>query len=166
MGDCPLIIFQEILHKTGYSRNKFLKGAIHEGSLCDLGGQERTAFQEGIRQAWKNATRRHHPDASGTPASTRDFLKAREAFEVLSDSIRRARYDQTLVQKNGIWILQISGIPCQGSLLDERRRLPCSFLRRDPWKPDLSKYEHLDGVPHQVSRVCLVRCREPDPNPC
>jgi molecular chaperone DnaJ len=48
-----------------------------------------------IRSAFRKLARLHHPDHGGS-SGTRAFREASEAYEVLSDPVRRARYDQEL----------------------------------------------------------------------
>jgi hypothetical protein len=54
-----------------------------------------TATQEEIRQAYRAAARRHHPDAAG-PGSAQAMAALNEAYYVLSDPGRRALYDASL----------------------------------------------------------------------
>lgn len=52
-----------------------------------------------IRSAFRELAKRHHPDHVG-PAGSRAFREASEAYRVLSDPVRRARYDRKL-QREG-----------------------------------------------------------------
>jgi molecular chaperone DnaJ len=56
---------------------------------------ERTASTEEIKRAYRKAAMRWHPDRNaGDPEAERRFKVAAEAYEVLSDLDKRARYDR------------------------------------------------------------------------
>ena len=58
-------------------------------------GVTRTATHEEIRKAYKKAALKHHPDKNpGDEESVVRFKECAEAYEVLSDQQKRARYDQ------------------------------------------------------------------------
>ena len=59
-------------------------------------GISTNATGEEIRKAWRRAAQRFHPDATHNPTTSALFLKAKEAYEILSDPARRAAYDKTL----------------------------------------------------------------------
>jgi len=59
-------------------------------------GLAKSASTEEIRNAYHQAARRLHPDARRDPGSTEFFLRIQEAYEVLSDKSKRAKYDSTL----------------------------------------------------------------------
>jgi Ca-activated chloride channel family protein len=59
-------------------------------------GLARSATAEEIRQAYFDAARRLHPDKNLAPGETELFLGAQEAYEVLSNPKRRAKYDASL----------------------------------------------------------------------
>src|SRR3954463_8792334 len=54
-----------------------------------------TADADTIRTAFRTLARRYHPDA-GSGSSAQRFREVVEAYETLSDPIRRRRYDETL----------------------------------------------------------------------
>lgn len=54
-------------------------------------GIERNASDEMIRNAYKRMAKKYHPDKGG---NEEDFLRVQEAYTVLSDTNRRAIYDQ------------------------------------------------------------------------
>jgi curved DNA-binding protein CbpA len=54
-----------------------------------------TADADTIRTAFRTLARRYHPDA-GTGSSAQRFREVVEAYDTLSDPIRRRRYDETL----------------------------------------------------------------------
>lgn len=55
-------------------------------------GVPKTASREEIQRAFRRLAREHHPDMSGQ-ATSDEFRRIREAYEVLSDPQRRADYD-------------------------------------------------------------------------
>lgn len=58
-------------------------------------GVEKTATTEEIKKAFRKVARETHPDANpDDPEAEERFKKAAEAYEVLSDADRRARYDR------------------------------------------------------------------------
>lgn len=58
-------------------------------------GVSRTASNDEIRKAYKQAALKHHPDRNpGDSAAEAKFKEATEAFSVLSDNDKRQRYDQ------------------------------------------------------------------------
>jgi Ca-activated chloride channel homolog len=59
-------------------------------------GIRRDATPGEIRQAYFMAARRLHPDRNYAPGETELFLDIQEAYEVLSNQKRRARYDASL----------------------------------------------------------------------
>lgn len=58
-------------------------------------GVSKTASQEEIKKAYKTLAKKYHPDLNPDSKTAEEkFKEATEAFEVLSDDQRRARYDQ------------------------------------------------------------------------
>lgn len=49
-----------------------------------------------LRKAWKRLARTWHPDVSKEPGSREQFQAIQEAYEILSDTIKRAKYDAGL----------------------------------------------------------------------
>lgn len=62
----------------------------HYGAL----GIGRSADTEAVRQAYRDAVRRWHPDRDPSPAAAAKFLAAQRAYQVLSDPKRRLEYDR------------------------------------------------------------------------
>lgn len=54
------------------------------------------ATDKEIKAAYRRVVLRHHPDRSSDPASTRIFMAATSAYEVLNDPQERRRYDAGL----------------------------------------------------------------------
>lgn len=59
-------------------------------------GLLRSATQEEIRRAYHKAAKRLHPDTNQAPGETELFLDVQQAYQVLSDPVRRSSYDATL----------------------------------------------------------------------
>ena len=64
--------------------------------LYDLLGLPRDAGPEEIRRAYHQAARRLHPDVNTKPGETELFLRAQEAYEILSNPEKRSEYDAQL----------------------------------------------------------------------
>lgn len=57
-------------------------------------GVARTATAEEIRKAHRALARKHHPDLDKSPGAAERFRQIQEAYEVLSDPAKRARFDR------------------------------------------------------------------------
>jgi DnaJ-class molecular chaperone len=65
------------------------------GDLYELLGVAKDASTQDIKKAFRSRARECHPDVAGSdPAKAEEFKKLREAYEVLSDTAQRARYDR------------------------------------------------------------------------
>src|SRR6056297_1511428 len=62
--------------------------------LYDVLGVSRKASAEEIRRAYRQLARKYHPDVSTETDASERFAEVTQAYEVLSDEERRARYDQ------------------------------------------------------------------------
>src|SRR5688572_33413016 len=58
-------------------------------------GVNRDASDEDIKKSYRKLAMKHHPDRNpDNPKAEEHFKEAKEAYEVLSDSQKRAGYDQ------------------------------------------------------------------------
>src|SRR5438876_5362730 len=57
-------------------------------------GVSRTASAKEIKSAYRRLARQYHPDVNKDPKATDRFKLINEAYEVLSDPKKRAKYDQ------------------------------------------------------------------------
>jgi len=62
----------------------------------DILGVLRDASQEEIKRAYIQSAQRLHPDKNTIAGETELFLEVQQAYEVLSNPQRRAKYDATL----------------------------------------------------------------------
>lgn len=64
-------------------------------SLYDILGVAKDATDDAIRRAYRKLARKHHPDVNpGNKAAEDKFKKVSSAYEVLSDTKKRAAYDE------------------------------------------------------------------------
>jgi molecular chaperone DnaJ len=68
--------------------------ATRESDYYDLLGVSRTASDADVKRAFRTLARELHPDVSSAPDAEARFREVVEAYEVLSDSQRRATYDR------------------------------------------------------------------------
>ncbi|HEX5904165.1 MAG TPA: molecular chaperone DnaJ [Actinomycetota bacterium] len=61
--------------------------------LYEILGVPRDASTEDIRKAYRKLAREHHPDVNADPAAEERFKEVAAAYEILSDSNKRAQYD-------------------------------------------------------------------------
>ena len=59
-------------------------------------GLSKTATQEEIRQAYKKLARIYHPDRNHEAEAKSKFQQVSEAYETLSDPVKKAEYDQII----------------------------------------------------------------------
>ena len=57
-------------------------------------GVEKTATDDELKKAYRKLSKKYHPDINKEPDAEDKFKEISEAFEVLSDSQKRAAYDQ------------------------------------------------------------------------
>lgn len=57
-------------------------------------GVKRTSTPEEIKKAYRRLSKEYHPDRNKSPGAEESFKKVSEAYEVLKDPDKRARYDQ------------------------------------------------------------------------
>ncbi len=72
-------------------------------------GLSRSADNESVRTAYRDAVRRWHPDRDPSTEAAARFLAAQRAFQVLSDPKLRVEYDRETA--NGIGDLLLIPLP-------------------------------------------------------
>jgi len=71
---------------------------VDDASCYDILGIDPSAGPDEIRAAYRRVASRVHPDAGGTDAL---FRQARQAYETLSDPVRRAAHDEAFRSDSG-----------------------------------------------------------------
>jgi molecular chaperone DnaJ len=59
------------------------------------------ATPEAIRAAFRELSRRHHPDTAGDTKTAKKFQAVKAAYDVLRDPKARAKYDEQLATTDG-----------------------------------------------------------------
>ena len=62
-------------------------------------GVSREATAEEIKAAFIELSKLHHPDVSQSDTALKDFLKIRDAYEILGNAAKKREYDRTLKKK-------------------------------------------------------------------
>ena len=60
----------------------------------DILGVSKSASEDEIKRAFRKLAKKYHPDVSKEPDAAEKFKEAQEAYSVLSDKDKRAKYDQ------------------------------------------------------------------------
>lgn len=95
-------------------------------------GVHRGAPVAEIRRAYRALARRHHPDVSGQGSSVDETMsRINDAWSVLSDRQRRARYDAMLDGGSSATAREQSGNAAPDF---EGRRAPLAVPARFPWR--------------------------------
>lgn len=75
---------------------------VGEATLYGVLGIQRTATDEEIKSAYRRMARQWHPDICKEPNAQEMFIKIKEAYELLSNPTKRARYDAGLVLEESL----------------------------------------------------------------
>lgn len=84
-------------------------GAQNSGSLYGLLGVARAAEADEIKSAYRRMARQWHPDVCREPNAQDIFMQIQEAYEILSDPQKRARYDAGLILEASLGSVQPFG---------------------------------------------------------
>lgn len=135
----------------------------------DLLGVERSASAQEIKTAYRKKALQYHPDRNSDPKAEALFKECAEAYEVLSDDDKRARYDRfghqgvsgqgftdasEIFSSFGDIFEGLFNFGSFGSAAGTRRRQPVD-LRYDL---RLSFEEAVFGVDKQIDYRCRVVC--------
>lgn len=79
-----------------YFENASHTEAPTQTTLYHLLGAKLTASQDELKSAFKRAARTWHPDLNKDPDAAEMFRKVKEAFDLLENPVKRAKYDAGL----------------------------------------------------------------------
>ncbi|KAM3864661.1 dnaJ homolog subfamily A member 3, mitochondrial-like [Diretmus argenteus] len=83
---CPHVVICHSFHTSSRSAN--------QQDFYGVLGVSRTASQKEIKKAYYQMAKKYHPDTNpDDPAAKEKFSKLAEAYEVLSDEVKRKQYD-------------------------------------------------------------------------
>jgi Ca-activated chloride channel family protein len=117
----------------------------------DILGVLRDASQEEIKRAYVQSARRLHPDKNTVAGETELFLEVQQAYEVLSNSKRRAKYDATLPKEtDASSIIQHEALVSRPSLV-RLRESQVIYLHLE-----LAPRAQSEQIPAPPLNVCLV----------
>ena len=96
-------------------------------------GVDKKASEEEIKKAYKKLALKHHPDRNkGSEESSKKFKEVSEAFEVLTDSNKRAVYDQVCPYPTPcmyVMLMPLSSLVNKGSRMEEVLRQVLEEIR-------------------------------------
>jgi Ca-activated chloride channel homolog len=109
----------------------------------------RDASLDEIRRAYRIHVRENHPDAHpDDPNATENFINVQEAYEILSDTVRRERYDKTLVPEKSL--IDIKSIYSRSAILNIKEPQIIFALL------NLSPPENAADTPPPPLNVCIL----------
>ncbi len=80
-----------------HHKSNFRKGCFFMKNYYAILGVRRNATTDQIKRAYRRLAKQYHPDVNPSPEAHRIFIEVQEAYEVLSDPVRRQQYDQSFV---------------------------------------------------------------------
>jgi len=104
-------------------------------------GVARDAPGTGVKKAYRRAARTWHPDVCKESDAATQFRRIKEAYEILSNPAKRARYD--------------AGLKLMASL--KHNELPHTHKKHAHWKPPLRCGYILAEGHHEVGRFVVSR---------
>ena len=68
--------------------------ASNKRDYYEVLGVSRSASEDELKKAFRRLAKQYHPDANKEHGAEAHFIEVNEAYEVLSDPVKRKRYDQ------------------------------------------------------------------------
>lgn len=114
-----------------------------DADLYGVLGVTRDATAREIRRAYRRLARQEHPDLNAHPDGPQRFVALANAYEILHDPVRRARYDQTLGRSPA------PTMPARSAPRPPARPIPADrhAVRRGILELSLSEAVHLARAP-------------------
>ena len=88
-------------------------------------GITKDATRDEIRDAFSTATQKYHPDTDPDQAAQEEFIRIQQAYDVLSDPVKRQMYDASLERENEQILVEVDTLYSSETLvrLDEPQRV-------------------------------------------
>ena len=103
-----------------------------DANFYEVLGLRQDATTDDIRRAYRRLARQHHPDITGRSDAIR-FREIQLAYETLSDTALRARYDRSLGHRIPVRIVTSTKAADYAEPLIPPRRTADSFARCSPF---------------------------------
>src|SRR5438552_18130069 len=68
--------------------------ATNKRDYYEILGVSRSATDDELKKAYRRLAKQYHPDANNDQGAEARFIEVNEAYEILSDSQKRAAYDR------------------------------------------------------------------------
>jgi hypothetical protein len=101
---------------------------IHGETLYSVLGARKTSTEGELKSAFRRMARQWHPDISSEPNSHEIFIRINSAYEILSDSKKRAKYDAGLALEESIKSFSKSSSNLITSHIGYRSPLRCGWI--------------------------------------
>lgn len=90
------VVFPESVLRLFFNAPATTKSKVDTSTLYAILGINKTASVDAIKSAYRRAARQWHPDVNKEPDAATMFRRISDAYQVLSDTRQRARYDAGL----------------------------------------------------------------------
>ena len=90
------VLFPLRVLRDWFEPDNDIKQPDQQSTLYAVLGVRRVVPGANLRKAYRRAARQWHPDVCSEPDATQQFQRIQQAYEVLSDPAKRARYDAGL----------------------------------------------------------------------
>lgn len=101
-GGAWSVIIPESVLRRWFDMDAMQQSAPVHATLYQVLGATRAATQDEIKSAWRRMARQWHPDVCREPDAAAQFRRIQEAYELLSQPSKRARYDAALAMTAAI----------------------------------------------------------------
>lgn len=96
VGNDWSIVFPESVLRSWFDAGDVQPAQNAQQTLYQVLGIKKTASEDEIKTAFRRMTKQWHPDVCREPNATEIFIRIRDAYALLSDIGKRARYDAGL----------------------------------------------------------------------
>jgi len=105
--------------------------ATNKRDYYEILGVSRSATDDELKKAYRRLAKQYHPDANKDQGAEARFIEVNEAYEILSDTQKRAAYDRFghAGLNNGMAGLAVSMTSLRPSLQEQARVLSVAPVR-------------------------------------